>query len=165
MTPPRDPSIAFIGLGANLGDAAATVREAAQAIATIPRTRLLALSSLYRSSPIDAGGPDFVNAVAKVETTLSPMELLTALQSIEQYHGRQRPYRNAPRTLDLDILTYDDQRSDDPTLTLPHPRAHLRRFVVEPLAELWPEGELPGRGRLTALLQSVADQEVECMKG
>ncbi len=156
----RPPVIAFIGLGANLGDAVATVREAAESIARLPHTTLLALSSLYRSSPIDAGGPDFVNAVARVSTQLGAHELLQAMQALEAEHGRQRPYRNAPRTLDLDLLCYGELQSSDAVLTLPHPRAHLRRFVLAPMIELAPDGLLPGRGPLAALLPAVADQKV-----
>jgi 2-amino-4-hydroxy-6-hydroxymethyldihydropteridine diphosphokinase len=157
----RPPVIAFIGLGANLGDAAATVREAAQALARLPGTTLLALSSLYRSSPIDAPGPDFVNAVARLSTRLSPHELLSALQALESAHGRLRPYRNAPRTLDLDLLTYDHLQHEDAALTIPHPRAHLRRFVVEPMAELEPDGAIPGRGSLSDLLHGLTGQALQ----
>ena len=157
----RPPVIAFIGLGANLGDAAATVREAAQAIALLPGTTLLALSSLYRSSPIDAPGPDFVNAVARVNTRLSPHELLSAMQHLESVHGRLRPYRNAPRTLDLDLLTYGNVQFEDAVLTIPHPRAHLRRFVVEPMAELEPDGAIPGQGSLTDLLHGLTGQALQ----
>ncbi|HRM93720.1 MAG TPA: 2-amino-4-hydroxy-6-hydroxymethyldihydropteridine diphosphokinase, partial [Alicycliphilus sp.] len=101
---------AWIGLGANLGDARAALRSAVQAMATLPGTRLLRVSSLYRSAPVDAGGPDYLNAVAELDTTLAPLELLHALQRIEQAAGRERPYRNAPRTLDLDLLLYGTLR-------------------------------------------------------
>lgn len=159
----RRPVIAFIGLGANLGDAVATVQHAAGSLASLPHTRRLAVSSLYRSRPVDASGPDFVNAVVRLSTGLGPHELLAALQALEAEHGRRRPYRNAPRTLDLDMLTYGDLQCDDPTLTLPHPRAHLRRFVIEPMAELEPDGALPGRGSLAMLLQGLGDQLVQRM--
>jgi 2-amino-4-hydroxy-6-hydroxymethyldihydropteridine diphosphokinase len=149
----------FIGLGANLGDARATLRDALaelQALAA-PGSGLQA-SSLYASAPVDSGGPDYVNAVARLRTVLAPHALLDALQAIERRHGRERPYRNAPRTLDLDILLYgveDDAGGialHDARLTLPHPRAAQRSFVLEPLAQLWPEGEIPGAGRVAELL-------------
>ncbi len=131
--------IAYIGLGANLGDAQARLRQTLHDLELLPRTRLLKASSLYRSAPVDAQGPDYVNAVARIETGLSPRELLAALQVLEQAAGRERPYRNAPRTLDLDVLLYGDQRQDDPVLTLPHPRMHERAFVLVPLSEIAPE--------------------------
>ncbi|MDF1485408.1 2-amino-4-hydroxy-6-hydroxymethyldihydropteridine diphosphokinase [Ramlibacter sp. H39-3-26] len=131
-------AIAAIGLGANLGDAAATLRRAAAAIAALPGTALRARSSLYRSAPVDAAGPDYLNAVVQAATILAPLELLRALQAIEQAEGRQRPYRNAPRTLDLDILCFEGVCSADPQLTLPHPRLHERAFALLPLAEIAP---------------------------
>lgn len=146
---------AWIGLGANLGDARATLRTAVQAMAALPGTRLLGCSSLFRSAPVDAGGPDYLNAVAALDTALEPLELLHALQAIELAAGRQRPYRNAPRTLDLDLLLYGDARLDGAELTLPHPRMGLRAFVLLPLAELAPERV--GAERLAA----VADQRVQ----
>ncbi|MBI3349939.1 MAG: 2-amino-4-hydroxy-6-hydroxymethyldihydropteridine diphosphokinase [Burkholderiales bacterium] len=133
-------SRAYVGLGANLGaDLLATLTQAAQALAALPDTRLLALSSAWRSAPIDAGGPDFLNAVAALETGLPPLELLDALQAIEQAHGRERPYRNAPRTLDLDLLLYGGLVLDTPRLTLPHPRLAERAFVLRPLLEIAPD--------------------------
>ena len=135
----RDPVIATIALGANLGNAAAAVDAALQAIARLPQTRLLQHSSLYRSAPVDAGGPDFINAVAQVETRLNAPELLRQLQALELAAGRERPYRNAPRTLDLDLLLYADSSIDLPQLTVPHPRMFERAFVLVPLAEIAPE--------------------------
>ena len=133
-------SRAYVGLGANLGaDLLATLTQAAQALAALPDTRLLALSSAWRSAPVDAGGPDFLNAVAALETGLPPLELLDALQAIEQAHGRERPYRNAPRTLDLDLLLYGDLVLDTARLTLPHPRLAERAFVLRPLLEIAPD--------------------------
>ena len=129
---------AWIGLGANLGDARAALRVAVRALAALPGTRVLRVSSLYRSAPVDAGGPDYLNAVAELDTTLAPLELLHALQRIEQAAGRERPYRNAPRTLDLDILLFGDEAMDTPTLTVPHPRMKERAFVLLPLAEIAP---------------------------
>jgi 2-amino-4-hydroxy-6-hydroxymethyldihydropteridine diphosphokinase len=129
----------FVGLGANLGDAAATVRVALDAVAALPGTRCVRRSSLYRSAPVQASGPDYVNAVMELRTALEPAALLKALRGIEQEFGRQRPYLNAPRTLDLDLLAYGDRRIDSPDLTLPHPRMHERAFVLVPLAEIAPE--------------------------
>lgn len=129
----------FIALGANLGDARATVLQAIQNLGKLPDSTLFKHSSLYRSAPVDASGPDFINAVAEISTTLSPQALLAALQAQELGAGRQRLYRNAPRTLDLDILLYDDVTLDSPTLVLPHPRMVTRAFVLLPLAEISPE--------------------------
>ncbi|MBV8036722.1 2-amino-4-hydroxy-6-hydroxymethyldihydropteridine diphosphokinase [Roseateles sp.] len=131
---------AYVGLGANLGaDLSATLTQAALRLAVLPGTQVAALSSVWRSAPVDAGGPDFLNAVAALDTALSPIELLDALQAIEQLHGRERPYRNAPRTLDLDLLLYADLVLDTPRLTLPHPRMGERAFVLRPLLEVAPE--------------------------
>ena len=130
---------AWIGLGASLGDRLATLRTALSAIGALPGTRVQRVSSLYGSAPVDAGGPDYLNAVVQLCTTLAPHALLAQLQAIELAGGRERPYRNAPRTLDLDILLYGDQVIDTPTLTVPHPRLHERAFVLYPLAELAPE--------------------------
>lgn len=146
---------AGIALGANLGDCAATLRQALQAIAALPGTRLLRHSSLYRSAPIAATGPDYVNAVAEILTTLSPQALLQALQNLEHAAGRERPYRNAPRTLDLDILWWGDLHLHTPTLTLPHPCMHERAFVLVPLAEIAPERVTPEQ------LRAVQGQRVE----
>jgi len=129
---------AFVALGANLGDAAATVQRALQILGDTPGLRLVKASSLYRTAPVDATGPDFINAVAEVVTTLTAPDLLEALQAIEAAEGRERPYRNAPRTLDLDVLLYGDARIDSPRLTVPHPRMHERAFVLVPLAEVAP---------------------------
>jgi 2-amino-4-hydroxy-6-hydroxymethyldihydropteridine diphosphokinase len=146
---------AGIGLGANLGDCAATLRQALQAIAALPGTQLLRHSSLYRSAPVAATGPDYVNAVAEILTTLSPQALLQALQNLEHAAGRERPYHNAPRTLDLDILWWSDLHLHTPTLTVPHPRMHERAFVLIPLAEIAPERVTPEQ------LRAVQGQRVE----
>ncbi len=150
----RAPVSAYIGLGANLGDARSTVLQALKAIADLDGLVLTGQSSLYGSAPIDAGGDDYVNAVAEVQTRLSPHALLEQLQSIENAAGRARPYRNAPRTLDLDILLYDQLVLNDDDLVIPHPRMRQRAFVLRPLAEIAPA--LVER----AHLQSVADQAV-----
>jgi 2-amino-4-hydroxy-6-hydroxymethyldihydropteridine diphosphokinase len=128
----------FVGLGANLGDALATLRAAFDALDALPGTRCAARSSFYRSAPIDAGGPDYINAVAELRSTLEPEALLLALQSIEARFGRERPHRNAPRTLDLDLLRYGERQVRSAALTLPHPRLQERAFVLLPLAELAP---------------------------
>jgi 2-amino-4-hydroxy-6-hydroxymethyldihydropteridine diphosphokinase len=130
---------AWIGLGANLGDRQATLRTALSAMGALPDTRVQRVSSLYGSAPVEAGGPDYLNAVVQLSTSLAPQALLAQLQAIERAGGRERPYRNAPRTLDLDILLYGDQVIDTPNLMVPHPRLHERAFVLHPLAELAPE--------------------------
>jgi 2-amino-4-hydroxy-6-hydroxymethyldihydropteridine diphosphokinase len=156
---------AWIGLGANLGDAAATLRAAFAALSALPRTRLLARSSLYRTAPVDATGPDYLNAVAQIATGLSAQELLAQLHAIERQHGRERPFRNAPRTLDLDLLVYGDEVISTPELTVPHPRLRQRAFVLVPLAEVAPALEVPGLGAIAGLLPGVADQAIERLTG
>lgn len=136
---PRDPVTAFVALGANLGDARATLLKSLEALARLPGTRLTARSCLYRTAPHEASGPDFINAVARLETCLGALELLDALQAIENAAGRERPYLHAPRTLDLDLLLYGQARIDSPRLTVPHPRMTGRAFVLLPLAEVAPE--------------------------
>lgn len=149
---------ATIGLGANLGDARAALRFAWTRLQDLGPARV---SSLYRSAPIEATGPDFLNAVVELRTALPAAELLARLHEIEAEQGRERPYRNAPRTLDLDLLSFGGLRSADPALTLPHPRLHLRAFVLRPLLELLPDLDLPGLGALRAYLPAVADQAIE----
>ena len=133
------PVMACVALGANLGDAVASVQQALRDVADLTKTQLVKASSLYRSAPYEAHGPDFINAVALVQTQLLPLELLHALQALEQQSGRERPFKNAPRTLDLDVIFYGDVVLATPELTLPHPRWHERAFVLQPLAEVWPE--------------------------
>ncbi|TFZ04129.1 2-amino-4-hydroxy-6-hydroxymethyldihydropteridine diphosphokinase [Ramlibacter humi] len=130
---------AYVGLGANLGDAAAAVSRAIDSLGRLPQTRVTAQSSLYRSAPVDASGPDFINAVARIETGLIAPDLLRELQRIETAAGRERPYRNAPRTLDLDLLLYGSAHIDSPALTVPHPRLKERAFVLRPLEEIAPD--------------------------
>lgn len=130
---------AYVGLGANLGQPDRAVFRALKELGQLPDTRLLAHSRLYRSAPVDAGGPDYVNAVAALCTRLDPLALLQRLQALEQAAGRTRPYRHAPRSLDLDLLLYGEAQIDTPELQLPHPRMHQRAFVLRPLAELAPE--------------------------
>lgn len=140
MSEPERPEVtAYVALGANLGDAAQAVREALQTLARTSGVRLAQASHLYRSAPVDASGPDYINAVAEVVTTLSAPALLAALQRIENDAGRERPYRNAPRTLDLDLLLYGSGSIDSPTLTVPHPRMWARAFVLLPLADIAPQ--------------------------
>jgi 2-amino-4-hydroxy-6-hydroxymethyldihydropteridine diphosphokinase len=131
--------MACVALGANLGDAVATVQQALRDVAALPETQLFKASSLYRSAPYEAQGPDFINAVALLHTQLGPLALLHALQALELASGRERPFKNAPRTLDLDIVFYGDVELATHELTLPHPRWHERAFVLQPLAEIWPE--------------------------
>ena len=151
---------AWIGLGANLGESGQTLAAALADLAALPDTELLANSSLYRSTPVDASGPDFVNAVAHLRTGLPARQLLAALQAIEQAHGRQRPYRNAPRTLDLDLLLYGDARIDEAALQVPHPRMQLRAFVLVPLAELAPDLQVGQWGRVAYLAAACSHQPV-----
>ena len=153
----RENVLATIGLGANLGDAPATVLAAVAALAALPQTTLLRASPLYASAPIDSSGPDYVNAVAQISTGLSAPALLAQLQTLEAAAGRERPYRNAPRTLDLDVLLYGEACISSPTLDIPHPRMHLRAFVLRPLADIAPN-------LVTAqALAAVADQAVHVL--
>ena len=153
--------IAYIGIGANLGDALANVADALDRLARLPASRLLAQSSTYRTAPIDSSGDDYVNAVACIDTTLAAPALLAALHAIELAHGRERPYRNAPRTLDLDILLYGDATVDLPHLHVPHPRMLERAFVLVPLLEIAPDVLVPGKGRADAYAAAVALQAIE----
>jgi 2-amino-4-hydroxy-6-hydroxymethyldihydropteridine diphosphokinase len=155
----------FVGLGANLGPAQATLQQALHDLAALPGTRLVAASSIYRSAPVDAEGPDFSNAVAELATELTPHELLRALQVIEHVHGRVRPYRHAPRTLDLDLLLYGQRGQTDAELTLPHPRLHERAFVLLPLLELAPGLVHPQLGPLAPWADRVAGQVTERLPG
>jgi 2-amino-4-hydroxy-6-hydroxymethyldihydropteridine diphosphokinase len=135
----REPVTAFVGLGANLGEPQRALADALAALERLPQTRLVRSSRVYRSAPVDAGGPDFFNAVAQLETGLTAPGLLAQLQAIEDAAGRERPYRNAPRTLDLDLLLYGSARIASARLTVPHPRLRERAFVLLPLRELAPE--------------------------
>jgi 2-amino-4-hydroxy-6-hydroxymethyldihydropteridine diphosphokinase len=153
---------AYIGLGANLARPRAQLRAAFDELARLPGTRLAARSELYRSAPLGyAAQPDFVNAVARIETELAPEALLAALHDIESRHGRERSFANAPRTLDLDLLLYGGQTIAREGLVVPHPRLHERAFVLAPLVELDPEAEIPGRGRAVDWLARCAGQRIE----
>jgi 2-amino-4-hydroxy-6-hydroxymethyldihydropteridine diphosphokinase len=155
------PLLAYVGLGANLGDAVDTVRTAIQALGRLPASRVDAVSALYRSAPIEADGPEFVNAVAALHTTLTAYELLAQLQVIEAEFGRERPYPNAPRTLDLDLLLYGDREIASDDLTVPHARMHQRAFVLLPLMELAGDGlVIPGHGPISSLLPAVTAQPI-----
>ena len=147
----------YVALGANLGDAAATLRDAIRWLADLPGTTVYAASSLYRSAPWEASGPDFINAVAALDTQLTAPDLLVCLHTLEARAGRERPYLNAPRTLDLDLLLYGSAGIDSPRLTVPHPRMWQRAFVLVPLAEVAPEWVTP------EALQAVAGQQIERM--
>jgi 2-amino-4-hydroxy-6-hydroxymethyldihydropteridine diphosphokinase len=152
--------IAYVGIGANLGDARANVADALARLGALPHTRLLQQSSSYRTAPIDSTGEDYLNAVACLDTGLTAHELLQALHAIEHAHGRERPYRNAPRTLDLDLLLYGEQVIDTPTLCVPHPRMLERAFVLAPLLEIAPDVQVPGRGAARDYLPAVAGQAI-----
>lgn len=163
LEPPRAEQVdgVFVGLGANLGELAQTLRSALDALRALPGTELLAVSDGYRSAPVEAGGPDFLNAVALLRTGLAPLELLDALQAIEQAHGRQRPFVNAPRTLDLDLLLYGQQVLHHERLHLPHPRLQQRAFVLLPLLELQPDLSVPGLAALPDYLLALRAQSIE----
>ena len=151
----RDPVTAYVALGANLGDAPTAVLQAFEALACWPEIQVTGRSALYRTAPHEAQGPDFINAVARINTRLTAPNVLDALQAIEHRAGRMRPYVNAPRSLDLDLLFYGDACMHSPRLTLPHPRWRERAFVLVPLADVWPQRVGPED------LARVADQVIE----
>lgn len=156
------PHIAFIGLGSNLEDPRSQLQRAFDELDGLPETRLVARSSLYRSAPLGyPDQPEFVNAVAEIATALTPQTLLQALLQIEHRHGRERTFRNAPRTLDLDVLLYDDTQLHEHGLTIPHPQMHLRAFVLQPLLEIAPDAGIPGMGRARQALQNCTNQMLE----
>lgn len=155
---------AYIGIGANLGDARANVEDAIGMLRQLHDSTLAGVSSLYLTAPIDSSGDDYINAVARLQTTLEAEDLLAALQNIEQAHGRLRPYRNAPRTLDLDLLLYGEQIISSPHLSVPHPRMTERAFVLVPLHELDAQAHIPGHGVAADHLPRVADQAITQLK-
>jgi len=162
--PSEEPALhlAFVALGANLAEPMLQVQAAGAALAAQPDFRLLRLSSLYRTAPLGIHAqPDFINAVAAIETSLQPAHLLEALFAIERQFGRQRNFRNSPRTLDLDLLLYDDLMLAEDHLCLPHPRMHLRAFVIAPLVEIAPDCRIPGRGYASAWLPALSQQRIE----
>jgi 2-amino-4-hydroxy-6-hydroxymethyldihydropteridine diphosphokinase len=152
-------STVYIGIGSNLCQPLEQVRRARDALAALPKTRLMGTSPLYRNPAIGPGGqPDYVNAVAAIETRLEPHELLDALQAIEADQGRTRgAIRWQPRTVDLDLLVYGDRAIRDQGLTVPHPHMHERAFVLKPLVDLAPDLDVPGLGPVAALLSGVPD--------
>ncbi len=155
---------AFVAIGANIGDPVATAHSALKALEALADVRLAAASSLYRTAPVGlANQPDFINAVVRLETPLSAPALLDVLFKVEADFGRIRKTPNGPRSLDLDLLLFDDLVLDTPQLTLPHPRMHLRAFVLVPLAEIAPELAIPGRGTLGAWLPAVANQTISLL--
>lgn len=157
---------AFIGLGSNLAEPRAQILKAFAELGKLPQTRLLAHSSLYRSAPVGYDEqPDFINAVAEIETGLGPHELLNVLLDMEHRHGRVREFRNAPRILDLDILLYDDLACHEHGLTLPHPRMHERAFVLQPLHEIAPCCIIGGQGSVGECLEKCIGQRVERLEG
>lgn len=157
MTPVR----AVVALGSNLEDPKAQVRRAFAELDTLPGTRLLRRSSLWETAPVGyADQPAFVNACALVETTLVPRALLDGLLAIERAHGRVRDIPNGPRTLDLDIVLYGEAPHHEEGLTLPHPRAHERAFVLAPLLEVWPDAVIPGLGAASRFRDAVAGQAI-----
>lgn len=151
---------AYIGIGANLGDARAQVEQALDSLKRLPQSRLTAQSSLFATTPVDAVGDDFINAVACLETELPAQALLEQLQALELAAGRERPFRNAPRTLDLDILLYGEQLIDTPSLTVPHPRLTQRAFALIPLLQLDPFIVIPGAGPAHQFAPRVAGQGI-----
>jgi 2-amino-4-hydroxy-6-hydroxymethyldihydropteridine diphosphokinase len=151
----RDPITAYVALGANLGDARTAVLQAFEALACWPEIQVTGRSALYRTAPHEAQGPDFINAVARIDTGLTAPDVLDALQAIEHRAGRVRPYVNAPRSLDLDLLFYGDACIHSPRLTVPHPRWRERAFVLVPLADVWPQRVGPED------LARVADQAID----
>ncbi len=153
---------AYIGLGSNLANPAMQVLQAMQEIDSLASTQVVARSGLYRSAPVGyLEQPDFINAVVKVETSLTPLALLQALLALEQQNGRTREFQNAPRTLDLDVLLYDDLQHHEHGLTLPHPQMHRRAFVLQPLLEIAPDCVIPGVGLAADALKNCKDQQLE----
>ncbi len=153
-------TVAYIGLGANLGDARQTIAAAIDTLRQSSGILTLKRAPLYSSDPVDAQGPVFINTVVAVDTTLEPLSLLDLLQAIEQAHGRKRPYRNAPRTLDLDLLLFGTFTIETPRLSVPHPRMHQRAFVLRPLQDLAPDLQL-AQGSFTTLLAACQDQKLD----
>ena len=156
---------AVIALGSNLADPARQVRAALSALEAHPQIQIEKTSSLYVTAPVGYDDqPDFVNAVCSVRTSLDGVSLLAVLNRIEADFGRERTFRNAPRTLDLDIIDFDGISSDDPHLTLPHPRAHERSFVMKPLAEILPDFVLGGHGRAADLAAALGEEGIRLLE-
>lgn len=165
MSPTKISCSAYIALGSNLNNPLSQIQQAYKNISHLPGTNLLKCSSLYKTAPVGyLDQPDFINAVAKINTVLSPLELLEQLLKIEQRHGRVRKSLNAPRTLDLDLLLYDNLQLQIETLTLPHPRMLQRAFVLYPLMEIAPECCIPGHGKIGQFIAACANQDIEQLK-
>ena len=154
---------AYVALGANLGNPQEALQAALEDLRQTAGVGVTAVSSFYRTAPVESSGPDYVNAVAEVETTLAASELLHVLQRIENAHGRVRPAGvvNAPRTLDLDLLLFGKDTVATPELTVPHPRMHLRAFVLVPLLEITPDAVIPGLGAARDYVAATADQAIQ----
>jgi len=159
------PVRAYVAFGANLGEPRAALLSAIDALSALPETRVVSHSSCYRTAPLGVQGeqPDYTNAVIAIDTTLAPRPLLEALLAIEHAGGRTRDYHQAPRTMDLDLLMHGDAIVEEPDLILPHPRMHLRAFVLHPLAEIAPDASVPGIGPIAALLPGVGDQQISLL--
>ncbi|WP_047541326.1 2-amino-4-hydroxy-6-hydroxymethyldihydropteridine diphosphokinase [Methylotenera versatilis] len=154
--------IAYIALGSNLQNPVMQVKQAFIALSQLTNSSLIQVSSLYQSEPVGyENQPDFINAAAEISTTLSPDELLDALLTIENQAGRERPFANAPRILDCDLLCYDNVEMQSHKLTLPHPRMHLRGFVLLPLAEIAPDLSIPNHGNVVKLAQKHLNQGIQ----
>ena len=158
-------ALAFIGLGGNIGDAKQLIKDAIVCLAQRPELRVRTRSCMYKSAPVEATGNDFINAVISIETDISPKELLTICLHVENQFGRERSFINAPRTLDLDLLIYDQIEMADEHLTIPHPRLTQRAFVLLPLLEISPDLALPNLGKLSQYLQQVQHQRIEKVQG
>jgi 2-amino-4-hydroxy-6-hydroxymethyldihydropteridine diphosphokinase len=153
---------AFIAIGSNLQEPVRQVNMAFKLLADLPETEVTKHSSLYRTAPVGYDNqPDFINAVAEVSTDLTPQALLHAMLTAETAQGRERPFPNAPRVLDLDLLLYDDRVMNMTELTLPHPRMHERGFVLYPLVEIAPEIEIPAKGSARTLLAAWVDKNAD----
>lgn len=158
-------ALAFIGLGGNIGDAKQLIKDAIVCLAQRPELRVKTRSCMYKSAPVDATGNDFINAVISIETDIQPKELLAICHQVENQFGRERPFLNAPRTLDLDLLIYDQVEVADEFLTIPHPRLTERAFVLLPLLEISPDLNLPNLGELSQYLKQVEHQRIEKVQG
>lgn len=158
-------ALAFIGLGGNIGDTKQLIKDAIVCLAQHPELRVQTRSCMYKSAPVEATGNDFINAVISIKTDISPKELLAICLQVETQFGRERLFLNAPRTLDLDLLIYDQVEMTDEYLTVPHPRLTQRAFVLLPLLEISPDLDLPNLGKLSQYLQQVQHQRIEKVQG
>ena len=158
-------ALAFIGLGGNMGDTKQLIKDAIVCLAQYPELRIKTRSCMYQSAPVEATGNDFINAVIAIETSIQPKELLAICHQVENQFGRERPFLNAPRTLDLDLLIYDQIQLSDDYLTIPHPRITERAFVLIPLLEISPDIDVPDLGKLSRYIQNVEHQRIEKIQG